>query len=350
MLLAAGAGVLVAVLAALLPAVHAGLEEPAIAVRRIPPRETWGHRLLQLAGSACLLGAGVGIVLYRLQLANPRWGTYGGFACVLLGTLLATPLLAAVVARVLQPAARWCLGMEGRLAADNLVRAPGRTGLVITVVAAGVAIFIQTAGVIRSNKEPILGWVDRTIDADLFITSGSAQVGSGQNLLLQAELCGYIQRTLHEDVRAVVPIRARQVSFRNNLVYLMAIDADGFADKAGGVGPLAGTDLYPRLREPGQANTVISKNFAGLYKVGVGDTIALRGSQGAFFLRVAGVIEDYNFNRGGIFIDHGLYEQQYGDTLVDVLYVYLRPDADANAVQANIERRGKASTDRLTQG
>ncbi|HZU38254.1 MAG TPA: ABC transporter permease, partial [Gemmataceae bacterium] len=232
LLLAAAAGLVVAVLAALLPAVHAGREEPASAVRRIPPRETWGHRLLQLAASILLLAGGVVAVLFRQQLADPRWGTYGGFVSAFLGALLATPLLAAVVARVLQPLARVCLGMQGRLAADNLVRAPGRTGLVITVLAAGVAIFIQTAGVIRSNKLPIMSWVNRTVDADLFITSGSAQVGSGQNLPIEADLGKEIESRLHSEVQAAVPTRSRQVSFGNNMVYLLAIDARGFAHQA----------------------------------------------------------------------------------------------------------------------
>lgn len=339
LLVAMMAGVIVAVLAALWPAVRAGQEEPASAVRRIPPRETWGHRLLQLTGSVVLLVGGALVVLLRTHFADSRWGTFGGFGCVLLGTLLAAPLLASVLARLLQPVARLCLGMQGRLAADNLVRAPGRTGLVITVLSAGVAIFIQTAGVIRSNKEPILNWVDRTVDADLFITSGSAQVGNGQNLPIEASLAGEIQKALNPQVQAVVPTRSRQVSFGNQTVYLLAIDVAGFADKAAGRGPLAGTDLYAKLRAPGQGSVVISRNFAALYRVHPGDEIQLDGARGPFALRVVGVVENYDFNRGTILMDRRFYEEQFRDPLADDFYVYVRQGVNADAVRTEIAGR-----------
>ena len=54
---------------------------------------------------------------------------------VLVGALLASPFFAALAARLFQPLARNFLGIEWRLAADNLVRSPGRTGLVIGALA-----------------------------------------------------------------------------------------------------------------------------------------------------------------------------------------------------------------------
>ena len=60
----------------------------------------------------------------------------------------------------------------GRLALDNLVRCPAHTGLVITTLAAGVALFVQTGGFIGSNEKAIRSWVERSITGDLFVTSG----------------------------------------------------------------------------------------------------------------------------------------------------------------------------------
>src|SRR5262249_33879397 len=157
-------GIVTALVAALVPAVRAAHEEPASAVRRIPPIPSLGHHVLQLAASFLLLAAGAGGMLFRAQLPG-RIGTYGGFLLVLVGLLPPTPPLAAWTARLLQPVASWLMGLEGRLASDNLVRSPGRTGLVITVLAAGVMIFLQTAGVIRSNTDPFLEWTDQTFDA-----------------------------------------------------------------------------------------------------------------------------------------------------------------------------------------
>jgi len=335
---AAGGGIAVAVLAALVPAVQAAREEPASAVRRIPPVQGWRHRALQLAASVALLGAGAAIMVLRPDLP-PRWATYGGFVLVLLGMLLTTPLLAAAVAWLVQPLARALLMTEGRLAADNLVRAPGRTGLVITVLAAGVAIFLQTAGVIRSNEDPILQWVDQTFDADLFIMSGSAIVGSGENLPLRADLARDLKTALPEDVEAAVPVSYRQADFReSDRIYLIAVDARGFAG-AGRHGPLEGSHLYPRLAQPGSANAVVSENFAVLNHVSEGDFISIRGPHGPVRLHVAGVVVNYIFNRGAVIIDRGLYRQHFDDArteVADMFYVYLRPGADVEAARATV--------------
>src|SRR5207249_8800988 len=184
---AALAGILTALLAALVPAVRSAEEQPADAVRRNPQAASWGYRLAQFAASLSLVTAGIFVFLLRGRF-HLRAGSYGGLVLVLLGLLFLAPLLAAGIARLLQPIVRIAFGLEARLAADNLVRAPGRTGLVITALAAGVAMVLQTAGVIRSNEDAILKWVDESIAADLFITSGSPVVGSGQNMLLKEDL------------------------------------------------------------------------------------------------------------------------------------------------------------------
>ena len=51
-------------------------------------------------------------------------------------------------------AARAILGRNAtpaRLALDNVIRSPGRTGLVTITLAAGIALFVQTSGFIASN-------------------------------------------------------------------------------------------------------------------------------------------------------------------------------------------------------
>src|SRR5260370_840440 len=136
--------------AASVPSVRAAEEQPAGAVRRAPQMMRWSYGLLQLAASLTLIGSGIAFIMNR-KLLQERTGSYGGLVLVLLGLLLLTPLLVEIAARVLQPLARTFLGLEARLAADNLIRSRGRTGLVITAVALGVAIVLQTAGVIRSN-------------------------------------------------------------------------------------------------------------------------------------------------------------------------------------------------------
>src|SRR5206468_1514071 len=127
------------------------------------------------------------LILLRTKIPN-RLGTYGGLMLVLVGALVASPFFAAFAARLVQPLVRRLLGIEWRLASDNLVRSPGRTGLVIGALAAGVSLVVQTAGTIRSNRLALRDWVQESLAADLIVTSGSPVGASGQSLPMDVRL------------------------------------------------------------------------------------------------------------------------------------------------------------------
>lgn len=334
------AGIVTALLAALVPAVHAAREEPAAAVRRAPPTVGVGRWVYLAMGSGILFLVGTVCMLLRGQLPE-RWGTYGGFVLVLIGTLLTTPILAAFAARLLQPLARLALGVEGRLAADNLVRSPARTGLVITVLAAGVALFMQTAGVIRSNRDPIMEWVQEMMDADLIVNSGHSTTGTGQSLALP-EYLGKQATEVCPEVEAALPVRYRQVDFGDTRVFLLSLDTEGFAAANRRLGTGTARDLYPLLRQVGARNALVSQNFAALHGVHAGQTIRIRGPRGPIELSVVGTVVDYNFPTGTILVDRELYIREFDDQLVDEFYIYLRPKSDPHAVRLCLTQHWQA--------
>ncbi|HEV2945828.1 MAG TPA: FtsX-like permease family protein [Gemmataceae bacterium] len=328
------AGILTALIAAMVPAIRAAQEQPADAIRRNPQTVRWEYRLAQLTLSLGLVGLGLVFIFLRARL-QVRTGSFGGLVLVLLGLLFLTPLLAAGISRVLQPVIRITLGLEARLAADNLVRSPGRTGLVITALAAGVAMVLQTAGIIRSNEEAILKWVDESIAADLFITSGSPVSGSGQNMPLKEDFGNQIEAAFPA-VKSALPVRFHQTEFRDKLVFIVALDSQGFyqADKDRGTVP--GIELYPRLRQPN--NILISENFAALYGARVGDAITLPESREPTPFRVIGTVVDYSWNRGTIIMDRDLYKRCFHDPLVDAFDVYIQPGKDPDTVREAVLR------------
>ena len=109
--MALAAGVVTAVVAALVPAIQAAREKPAEAVRRIPQQPTWRFRLIQVATSSAMLLLGVLFVSLRDRMPL-RLGMYAGLGLVTVASLLATPLLTAVAARLLHPIVRGCFGLE----------------------------------------------------------------------------------------------------------------------------------------------------------------------------------------------------------------------------------------------
>jgi putative ABC transport system permease protein len=328
------AGVVTALLAALVPALQAATEEPAEAVRRVPRVPALVYRLVQVAVVGLLVLTGVGCIALRGVLPA-RVGAFGGVVSLLVAGLVASPLLAAGAAHLLRPVARRLLGIEGRLAADNLARSPGRTGLVIASLAAGVALVLETAGTTLSSEKELLDWIDSSIAADLFV-SGNSPVSSGtQNIPLEADLGR--QFVAVPGVIAALPARFQRVDFRDKLVFLIALDASGFEAAHERRGSSPRRWHFNRLTEPGTA--VVSENFARLYGVGEGDRIHLRGPRGPVEMRVVGTEVDYSWNRGVVFVDLGWYRSQFGDELVDVFDLFLQPGADPETVRETVLRR-----------
>lgn len=331
MLVAVAAGTVTAVLAALFPALQAAGEEPADAVRRAPLTASPLYLALHLGAVALLFGSGAAVVLGREHLPR-RMGVFSGIVLLLIGALAATPLAAGVLGRLVQPLFRHLFGIEGRLAADNLVRTPGRTGIVIAALAATGALMVQTSGFIRSTETAVRNWIDTSVAADLFVTCGgsihTASLTQPMDERLGAEL-----RKLN-DVDAVLGIRFHLLEFRDRLVFLLAVDADAF--RASPQRKLArNLGRFQRLGEPNTA--VVSENFAALHKLGVGDRFPVRGRNGPLELEIVGTVRDYTWNRGTILVDRRWYKRVFADPQVDLWDVYLKPGSDTEQVRQLIQ-------------
>jgi len=322
---AMGAGMLTALLAALVPAMQASQDEPADAVRRSPQRAGRFFRVAQFLASVILIVGGFSLVLLRDSL--PRgWGGYGGLVLLLVGLLLAVPFLVSVLSLWLQPIFRRLFGIEARLAADNLSRAPGRTGVVVGALAAGVALMFQTAGIGESNKRPILEWLDRAVSADLFVICGDPQ-GASSVLPMQPDVVERLKNL--PVVEETMAIRYGQPEFNGRLAFLTALDARIYHDSNRHAQRLPRLSSFLTLEEPNTC--LVSENFAALNKVGIGDVIELRGPNGPVPLRIVDVIEEYSWARGTILLDRRFYATVFQDPLIDTVHVFLKPGGGREA-------------------
>jgi putative ABC transport system permease protein len=331
--LAITVGISSAVIASLVPAIQASQDKPAEAVRRVPKEPPVSHLVLHVAATCALILGGMGMILIRDFLPK-RWGTYGGLSLVMVGTLLAAPLLAQIAAHALMPISRRFFSIEWRIAADNLIRAPGRTGMVIGALAAGVCLIVETQGIIHSNREAILDWVDTSIAADLIVTSGSPVGSGGQNNQMQENI-GDELRTKIPGVEEVLPNRMRtDILFNDVRVAIVTTVADRAYElektrlsKPKEVALLKAMDEKPN-------GIVISGNFAALYHVGKGDRITLNTPSGEETFYVLGAIEDYTWNLGTIFMNRRDYVKHWKDRTVTMFEVYLKDGADPDKDKA----------------
>jgi putative ABC transport system permease protein len=341
--LAVLAGVATAVFAALVPAVQAANDDPAHVVRRSPTgaKGTWKlvHHLTCLA----LVGGGAAMILFRHELPA-RLGAVGGMMMVLVGLLLAAPIFVSLLVSFVQPLVRIVCPISVRLAFDNLLRAPGRTGVVIGALGAGVALMFQTAGVGRSNEEPVVSWITQVVQADHFVFSGNMTAANSSNSPM-AESVARDLRAL-PDVDRVMTIRYARPEYNGTIVYLIAVDCVEYATATRDRVPRGMPDLERFLELPGTDNALVSENFARRHDVKVGDTIALPGPSGPVELHVIGTVRDYSWSRGTVFMDRKRYAEKFGDDLIDMCHVFLKPGASDRDLDAYAARKGLFVTDK----
>jgi putative ABC transport system permease protein len=285
-----------------------------------------------------LVLVGLGLARFRHDLP-PRVGMFSAVGCLMLAALFSIPLLAALLGRVFQPFF-YFFGLEGRLAADNLVRSPGRTGIVIAALAATAGLMVMTAGFLKSSRDGIRTWVDEKIAADLFVTSGSSVTSGGAAVSMHQEMFERIEKM--KEVDAVLAVRFHRLEFapsgdENRIIFLVAIDTKPFL-RAAGNRPLARSlERFPQLRERGKV--CVSENFAALYHIKKGDHFQMPGKSGMIDVEVVGTVVDYSWNRGTIIMDRDWYREEYSDNQVDVFDLFLKPGADLEGTRKELVDR-----------
>jgi putative ABC transport system permease protein len=290
-------------------------------------------------GVALLLAVlGLGCVAARGHLPA-RTGTYGGLVLMVVAGLVATPGFTALAGRLLRRLLPNFLGISGRLAVDNVLRAPGRTGLVVAALAAGVALLVQTGGLLSSNEEGVRSWVDQSIAGDLFATSGGPLSASGRTLPMGWSVVLRLQEEF-PDVR-VVPMRFRHLDWRQDghsaRLLVVALDAAAYVAANEHRDPrLPDLGLYQKLSEPG--TVLVSDNFAALHGLGPGDLLTLPGTDGPVSLRILGTVADYSCHQGTVLVDRQQLRRHFDADLIDVLDIYLPAGTEAGAVRRQMQQ------------
>src|SRR5439155_6687548 len=131
-------------------------------------------------------------------------------------------------------------------------------------------------------------------------------------------------------------------------VSLPALDAEAYAGGRRARGRTGLPDGEMCLNLPGTDDVLVRENFPRRHKVAVGQYVTLPGPNGPVRLRVIGTVTDYSWSRGTIFMDRERYAKVFGDDLIDMCHVYLKPDHPnaAREVEEYAAAKGLFVTDR----
>jgi putative ABC transport system permease protein len=326
-------GVAVSLVAAWWPARAAARLNPVLALHNIETRQHeavlgWPRMLTGLA----MIGTGVALVRFM----PPRVGDFFQFiyvALMLLGLIVILPRVAQWLARALRPVMDWAFGSEGVLAADTMIHAPRRTSATVGALMVGLTFVFSTGAYIRSYEVVILRWMDRSLNADLYVTTSTSARSRTYHF---TEDLGHRIAAL-PSVKRLENVRFTFVPFRDDEVAVIAIEMTGWLARV--TDPVEeGDEEQVRELMPQGKGVLLSRNFVLRWGLGVGDRLSLNTPTGPFDLPVLGVVEDYSSEKGAVYMDRALYQRYWNDSAVDFIDVNLKPGVDRLAAKREVER------------
>jgi putative ABC transport system permease protein len=299
------AGIGVAALGAVLPALDAANAAPARALKA-GDEHAFFQRAMPAWPGIVLLAAGAALSQVRALQGLPVFG-YTAIACLLLGSIALMPRVATAVFRALplprQPAL--ALGLA------QLRAAPGQAAVSLAAIVASFSLMAAMAIMVASFRDSVDAWLDRVLPADLYFRTTHA----GDT--------GYLEPGTEERVRAL-PQVARAEFLRSGRILL-----DPQRPPLVLVARDRAATAFPLVGEHSPGNLWISEAVADLYRFSPGQKVRLPLLGKFHEFTVGGVFRDYARQHGAVLIDRADYIARTGDRKVNDGALWLAPGASA---------------------
>ena len=322
----AGAGV--AVLGSWSPAMEAARAKPAAAMKA-------GSEDLALAPLALPWPALAAITLGALFTVLPPVSGlpvfgYLSIALLLVGSIALMPRAASLMFSALAP--RWS-GVMGSLALARLANAPNQAAIALGGVLASFSLMVAMAIMVSSFRVSVDDWLQHLLSADMYVrVQNGGEAGrisaEEQQQIARLPAVARMETTRHQPItldpsRPAVALIAR------------ALDADA-PDRSI---PIVGESIK------GVARPVwISEAMVDLYGWQPGQSVELplQGKMATF--TVAGVWRDYARQSGALMLRLEDYRVLTGDMNINDVALWLRRDASATQLRAQLESLSFAGT------
>jgi putative ABC transport system permease protein len=328
-------GTLTATVASAIPARRAAKNKPAETLRTAAVMQSadYAKRVTQ-SDLLALLSIGVAFPLLRLPATRQLpLGAFAASFSLLAGGALLVPRLVQIVERTLSPVANRWLGVEARLANQNLPRDLGRTSTTAGALMSGVALAVSFGIFTHSFATTLDAWIDQTLPGDLFITQSASMGGTSMRNVPMADTL-YDSLASMPEVDTVRRVRIVEMPYRGFTIKAVSTDIDVFLRHARMTLLEGDRDAVVLGLRAGAI--AVSENFSRRFHVHRGDSVALSTNRGTQRFQVVGVLVDYTSDIGSILIDRASYAAVFHDTRVDTYELHLHHSTQAETVRRRI--------------
>jgi len=321
-LLAIGAAVAVALLAATAPALEAIHSMPQLSLRASVLEARARRVAVVLLGCSVLLGLGCGLIV--LGSGRSVLGGFGALVFAMLSVAAATPALLYACARGLGRA-RLSDAPPVRLALAGIAGSLSRTGVAVAALAMAVAAMIGISIMVDSFRESLREWLSQTLQADIYVGAPGPGFARPERRLDAAVVADLVRVP---GLSGYSASRRAMVQSQRGPVVLDAMDATSGA-RAGVALTAAAPDVWTRFAA---GEVLIAQPLAYRLDLGVGATLQLFTALGPRRLRVAGVFREYGNDRGSVRISRAVYRRLWHDDAIGSMALYAAPGADIRAI------------------
>ncbi|HCT78090.1 MAG TPA: ABC transporter permease [Micromonosporaceae bacterium] len=274
-------GLVITVIAAVLPAIRASRVPPVAALQEVA---TPDRPLTKLTVSGGIITAiGGGLIAYGIT--ENVWYMLGGVLAAFIGVALLSPILAKPAVSVLGRLFSW--SVAGKLGRLNSGRNPRRTAITAAALMVGIALVTGINTIITSADRSLRGTVAETFHADLII---SGQGSPGLEPTFDAALLPKMKQI--PGVEAVAAEYGDQAMIDGKPGWISSSTDLPAEAKMFSLSPVAGS-----LAQPGAAEFVIDDERATERGLTVGSTIKVQHANGL----------ERDYKLGGIYKRQDIY-------------------------------------------
>jgi putative ABC transport system permease protein len=311
---------------------------PALEATGAPPRVVMSRGALETGARRLVprvTGVGVGLLAVGAIILALPGGIVSGFAglfVLMVGCALVAPASALGLLRLVHPAAAAAFGILGRLATRGIVAALSRTSVAIAALMIAVSAAIGVGIMIASFREAVVGWLEGTLRADIYVSAPSL-VGNRPDATLDPALVSRLGAT--PGVARVGTSRGVVVPGPGGPVQVVALDVDPARP--------------PRWRfRDGSAaavwaddgdTVIVSEPYANRRGGRVGQAVRLRTDRGERDFRVGGVFYDYGSSAGVVVMSRRTYDRFWDDRRVSGVAIEAAPGVDLLRLMAALRER-----------
>jgi putative ABC transport system permease protein len=211
---------------------------------------------------------------------------------------------------------------------------PSAAAVATGALAVAVAMLAGVTVMVGSFRSSVAAWLDRTLAADVYVTTPSWRLARSEATLAPEVLA---RLRAEPGARGLDVLRQVQTQGPGGRITVSGMDAalPGGARRAELVagGAREAEDAMRALAGRGAA--LVSEPLARRARLGPGATLAVRGPAGEVRFPVAGVYRDYGNEAGAALVDLGTFARAFGDGPPSNAALYLAPGADP---EATVER------------